>query len=295
MLARPAVILPQGRWLQHPFHGVDHAWSVARRLNPTYSGNLIRVRRSSDNAEADIGQTAYGLLDEAAFATHVGSDSAYIVTVYNQVAAGIDLVQATAASQMRLANAGALDTMGGQARPAATVVGASQGMRFTLGAAYTGTTLTAYHAGLGSSAVSSTARHLSVLTAAAGDGSDAGNAVLVARNVQTGADDRTRVIRSGTAGGNVVIPAAAANAWITLFDGAACVLQAARYAGSGGAASFASGAAFAWDRGGWCVTTNAAFASAVGIQAGESALWLSACSPAQRRAILQSARLFWNL
>ena len=35
--------------------GLAGAWSVSRRLLTSYSGPLVRVRRSSDNAEQDIG------------------------------------------------------------------------------------------------------------------------------------------------------------------------------------------------------------------------------------------------
>ena len=38
------------------------AWSVARRLLGSYSGALLRVRRSSDDAEEDIGADSFGLM-----------------------------------------------------------------------------------------------------------------------------------------------------------------------------------------------------------------------------------------
>ncbi|WP_296277867.1 arabinofuranosidase catalytic domain-containing protein [Pseudomonas sp. UBA7530] len=68
----------------------------------------IRVRRSSDNAEQDIG-FAGDALDTAALAAFVGSNSAFVTTFYDQTATGINLVQATAASQPRIVNAGAFD------------------------------------------------------------------------------------------------------------------------------------------------------------------------------------------
>jgi hypothetical protein len=46
-----------------------------RKLRNAYTGNAIRVRRSSDNAEADIGFTANGDLDTTALLAHVGSQN----------------------------------------------------------------------------------------------------------------------------------------------------------------------------------------------------------------------------
>jgi len=85
------------------------AWSVARRLLGSYSGALLRVRRSSDDAEQDIGADSFGLLDEGALQSFIGSDSAYVTTVYHQ-AGGSNLVQTTAAYQPRIANAGTIET-----------------------------------------------------------------------------------------------------------------------------------------------------------------------------------------
>jgi hypothetical protein len=42
----------------------------------------IRIRRSSDNVEADIGRTEDGKFDVAAFRAFVGSDDAFVVKVY---------------------------------------------------------------------------------------------------------------------------------------------------------------------------------------------------------------------
>ena len=68
----------------------------------------IRVRRSSDDAEQDIGFTG-DALDTASLATFVGSDSAHVTTVYDQSGNGEDAVQATAANQPRIVNAGTYD------------------------------------------------------------------------------------------------------------------------------------------------------------------------------------------
>lgn len=88
------------------------AWSVARRLLSSYTGSLIRIRRSSDSAEQDIGADALGNLDVAAITSFVGANSAYVTTVYHQNG-GSNLVQTTAANQPRIVNAGTLDVIGG--------------------------------------------------------------------------------------------------------------------------------------------------------------------------------------
>jgi Alpha-L-arabinofuranosidase B, catalytic len=62
------------------------AWSVARVLASEHSANpLIRLRRSSDNAEQDIGHAEDGMLDAAAATAFLGGSSGFIVTVYDQV------------------------------------------------------------------------------------------------------------------------------------------------------------------------------------------------------------------
>lgn len=70
----------------------------------------IRVRRSSDDAEQDIG-FASNALDTAALAAFVGANNAFVTTFYDQTATGINLVQATASRQPRIVNAGTYDGM----------------------------------------------------------------------------------------------------------------------------------------------------------------------------------------
>lgn len=86
------------------------AWSAARRLLSAYTGPLIRVRRSSDDAETDIGYSALGVLDTATLLTFCGSASGFVRTVYDQNAAhGHDQGQTVALNQARLVNAGTLE------------------------------------------------------------------------------------------------------------------------------------------------------------------------------------------
>ncbi len=83
---------------------------IAYSLNKLISTSTlaIRVRRSSDNAELDIGFTGKAL-DTAALLTFAGASSAFVTTFYDQTATGINLVQASAAAQPRIVNAGVFD------------------------------------------------------------------------------------------------------------------------------------------------------------------------------------------
>lgn len=79
------------------------------KLRSSYSGDCIRVRRSSDSAETDIG-FANNMLDTETLLAFAGTDSAYITIPYDQSGNGINPVQATAARQWRIVNAGVLET-----------------------------------------------------------------------------------------------------------------------------------------------------------------------------------------
>jgi hypothetical protein len=94
--------------------GMVSAHSVIRRLLTSYEGALVRIRRSSDDAEQDVGVTSAGLLDTAAITSFVGANSAYVTTVYDQSGNSRNYLQATASLQPRLVNAGTLETNSGQ-------------------------------------------------------------------------------------------------------------------------------------------------------------------------------------
>lgn len=78
-----------------------------RKLRYLYAGSAIKVRRSSDNAEMDIGFVA-GLLDEATLTKFAGAGDAFVTTWYDQSGNGRNAVQATAASQPPIVAAGVL-------------------------------------------------------------------------------------------------------------------------------------------------------------------------------------------
>ena len=88
------------------YPGAVAAYSV-RLLNTNYTGACMRVRRSSDSLETDIGFDSSGYIDEAAVATHCGSSIGYISRWYGQDASGgtgsgTDAVQTASTQQPRI-------------------------------------------------------------------------------------------------------------------------------------------------------------------------------------------------
>jgi len=64
-----------------------------------YSGPSMRVRRSSDNAESDIGFDDTGILDTVTLKSFIGANSGFVTTLYNQGTRIGNFVQATASQQ----------------------------------------------------------------------------------------------------------------------------------------------------------------------------------------------------
>jgi len=75
--------------------GAVAAYSL-RKLSQDYTGSAVRVRRSSDNTEADIGFNSNGMLDIEALLAHVGTgstDSGFVKIWYDQSGNGQDVEQ----------------------------------------------------------------------------------------------------------------------------------------------------------------------------------------------------------
>jgi hypothetical protein len=83
------------------YSGAAAAYSL-RRLDSGYSGDPIRVRRASDNTEADIPFTSTGDLDTDALAAHCGASNGYVKTWYDQSGNGNDATQTTTANQPKI-------------------------------------------------------------------------------------------------------------------------------------------------------------------------------------------------
>jgi len=96
------------------YSGAAAAYSL-RKLRTAYTGAAIRVRRSSDSVESDIGFTSTGALDETSLTTFIGANSGFVTTWYDQSGnTGRNAAQTTAASQPRIVNAGVIERRNGK-------------------------------------------------------------------------------------------------------------------------------------------------------------------------------------
>ena len=80
-----------------------------RKLRAGYSGNAIRVRRSSDNAEKEIGfilDKGNYVLDTPSLEAFCAATNGFVVTWYDQSGSGLDVTQATANLQPQIVNTG---------------------------------------------------------------------------------------------------------------------------------------------------------------------------------------------
>lgn len=100
---------PPTSYLLTDYPNAEVAYSV-RKLRAAYLGECLRVRRSSDNTEQDIG-FVNNELDTAALKIFVGANSAYVTKWYNQANAdaGSDAAQSTSGNQPRIMNSGVID------------------------------------------------------------------------------------------------------------------------------------------------------------------------------------------
>jgi len=85
-----------------------------RKLRSAYSGSAIRVRRSSDNAELDIGFTAGGDLNTTALLAHCAAGNGFVTTWYDQSTNGYNTIQTTAVNQPQIVTSGAVITQNGK-------------------------------------------------------------------------------------------------------------------------------------------------------------------------------------
>lgn len=85
-------------WL--PVRNVIGVWAM-RRVLPTYTGSILKLRRSSDDATMAFGADSRGVLNTSAITTWLGAATAYVDTVYDQSGNGLDIAQATTTRQPR--------------------------------------------------------------------------------------------------------------------------------------------------------------------------------------------------
>ena len=79
-----------------------------RRLSGNYTGNPIRVRRASDNAEQNIGFDALGNLDTTALTTFCTGTNGFVTTWYDQSGNGLNLTQTNGVNQPQIVSSGSV-------------------------------------------------------------------------------------------------------------------------------------------------------------------------------------------
>lgn len=78
-----------------------------RKLRTAYAGSAIRVRRSNDDTEQDIG-FVNGVLDTSSLKTFVGANSGFVKTWYDQSGNGYDATNTTTTAQPTIIASGAV-------------------------------------------------------------------------------------------------------------------------------------------------------------------------------------------
>lgn len=86
---------------------VFSAYSI-RKLSNSYTGPCIRVRRSSDNTEIDIGFNEYEQLDENTLLGFLNGSDGFVSVWYDQSGNSINVSQSTTTQQPRIATSGVI-------------------------------------------------------------------------------------------------------------------------------------------------------------------------------------------
>jgi hypothetical protein len=106
-MGSPSGAAPAGSYLLDTYGGASAAYSVFQ-LSSTAT-NSLRVRRSSDNAEQDIGFVS-DTLDTASLLTFVGANDGFVTTYYDQSGNSSNFTQSSASNQPMIVNAGVVVT-----------------------------------------------------------------------------------------------------------------------------------------------------------------------------------------
>jgi len=101
---------PAVSYLLDTYGGVSVAYSL-RKLSSTYTGSAIRVRRSSDNTEQNIGFIGNDL-DTTSLTSFVGAGNGFVTTWYDQSGNGNNSTQTTASKQPQIVNNGIIIMQG---------------------------------------------------------------------------------------------------------------------------------------------------------------------------------------
>jgi hypothetical protein len=95
------------------YPGAAAAYSL-RQLSSDYDGFAIRVRRSSDNTETNIGFDNSGNLDTVTLLNFCGVGNGFVTTWYDQSGNGRDATQSTGANQPQIVSSGSVITENGK-------------------------------------------------------------------------------------------------------------------------------------------------------------------------------------
>jgi hypothetical protein len=96
------------------YSGAAAAYSLRLLDSSLYVGSAIRVRRSSDNTEQDIGFNVFGELDTVSLTAFAGVGDAFCKVWYDQSGNSKDATQTTTASQPQIVSSGAVITENGK-------------------------------------------------------------------------------------------------------------------------------------------------------------------------------------
>jgi len=105
-----------GSYLLNQYPGALAAYSL-RKVRKEYTGPVIRVRRSSDNTEQDIGFTFSkegSRLDQNALLAFVGSADGFVTRWYDQSGNGVDQIKTVANQQPQIVIGGSTYTSNGK-------------------------------------------------------------------------------------------------------------------------------------------------------------------------------------
>lgn len=85
-----------------------------RRLSKSYTGPCITIRENGSNTQTNISFTDEGVVDTAAIASHCGSNSGFVVKIFDQSGNGNDATAPDQARQPRIYNSGSQVTLNGK-------------------------------------------------------------------------------------------------------------------------------------------------------------------------------------
>lgn len=114
-----------------------------RKLRADYTGSAIRVRRSSDNTEQDIGFNTTGNLDTSSLTSFCGSGDGFVTTWYDQSGTANNAIQTTAANQPQIVSSGNVLIL--NSKPRLAFDGSNDRFNFTEISGVTGMSLISVH------------------------------------------------------------------------------------------------------------------------------------------------------